>query len=212
STEEWVHEGPGDGLPTEFTLVETHTQDAPFIFESLKNYFRKNGYRVLSSVHPIFTVRRQWERIVWIGGPREEGAKEVYCRFQIERVDSREQLRRIEHEVYSVLKCVFTAVEDFSQMTRTALELVSRLRERREGAGRLASARAFINWLLDDNYILLGTVRYRLGPDGLPDRVGESATGVFTDEDLLPVVFPGLIEEVEAHIAPAPNDDRIVRR
>src|SRR5207245_4722544 len=33
---------------------------------------------------------------------------------------------------------------------------------------------------------------------------------VFTDEDLLPVVFPGLIEEVEAHIAPAPNDDRIV--
>src|SRR5262249_28719842 len=71
--------GPADGLPQQVTVVETHTHDAPFIFESLKNYFRKAGIRVFSAVHPIFTVRRQWERIVWIGGPREEGSKEVYC-------------------------------------------------------------------------------------------------------------------------------------
>jgi glutamate dehydrogenase len=210
STEGWVHEGAGDGLPQECTLVETHTQDAPFIFESLKNYFRKNGYRVLTSVHPIFTVRRQWERVVWIGGPREEGAKEVYCRFQIERVESREQLRRIEHEAYSVLKTVFTAVEDFGDMIRTTREAAPRLRERRQGSSRLGPARAFLEWLLDDNYIFIGTVRYRLGPDGLPDRVHESASGVFTDAALLPVVFPGLIEEVEAHIAPAENDDRVI--
>ncbi|HEY3119057.1 MAG TPA: NAD-glutamate dehydrogenase domain-containing protein, partial [Vicinamibacteria bacterium] len=210
SSEGWVSDGAGDGLPQESTLVETHTQDAPFIFESLKNYFRKNGYRILSAVHPIFTVRRQWERVVWMGGPREEGAKEVYCRFQIERVDSREQLRRIEHEIYSVLKCVFTAVEDFDDMIRAAREVAPRLRERREQTSRVGPARAFLEWLLDDNYIFLGTVRYRLGPDGLPDRVNESASGVFTDAALLPVVFPGLIEEVEAHIAPAANDDRIV--
>jgi hypothetical protein len=50
-------------------VVETHTLDAPFIFESLKNYFRKAGLRVFSAVHPILSARRQWERIVWIGGP-----------------------------------------------------------------------------------------------------------------------------------------------
>ena len=93
----WVAKGPANGLPQEVTVVETHTQDAPFIFESLKNYFRKAGLRVFSSVHPIFTVRRQWERIVWIGGPREEGSKEVYCHFQIERIDSKERLRHVEH-------------------------------------------------------------------------------------------------------------------
>ena len=33
--------GGGAGLPMETTIVRTHTLDAPFIFESLKNYFSK---------------------------------------------------------------------------------------------------------------------------------------------------------------------------
>jgi len=206
----WVHSGPADGLPQEVTIVQTHTNDAPFIFESLKNYFRKAGLRVFSTVHPIVTVRRQWERIVWIGGPHEEGSKEVYCHFQIERVDSKERLRHIEHEIYSVLKCVFTAVEDFQSMLRTVRDLAPRLRSRRGQEPDVVSARAFIDWLLQDNYIFQGTVKYRIGPDGQADRIQETATGVFTDPTLLPVVFPGLMEEVEAHLKPTPQDHRII--
>ena len=56
--------GGHDGGPHEVTIVETHTPHAPFIFESLKNYFQKQGLRVFSAIHPLFTVRRQWERIV----------------------------------------------------------------------------------------------------------------------------------------------------
>jgi glutamate dehydrogenase len=205
----WVAKGTGDGLPQEVTVVETHTLDAPFIFESLKNYLRKAGLRVFSAVHPIFTVRRQWERIVWIGGPHDEGQKEVYCHFQIERIDSRERLRHVEHEIYSVLKSVFTAVEDFKDMLGTVSELMGRLGSRR-GRDDVESARAFLSWLLDDNYIFQGTVKYRIGPDGLPHRLQETAAGVFTDPALLPVVFPGLIEEVEAHLRPADDDERIV--
>jgi glutamate dehydrogenase len=200
----------GAGIPAETTVIQTHTVDAPFIFDSLKNYFRKAGLRMFSAVHPIFTVRRQWERIVWVGGPRDEGTKEVYCYFQIERVDSKERLRRIEHDVYSVLKCVFTAVEDFEDMLRVVRELGPRLKSRKGRPADVEAARAFLDWLLDDNYIFQGTVRYRIGSDGLPDRIQESATGVFTDPTLLPVVFPGLMEEVEAQIAPAADDQRIV--
>ncbi len=202
--------GQGVNLPLETTVVETHSTDTPFIFDSLKNYFRKAGLRVFVAIHPVLAVRRQWERIVWFGGPHDEGAKECYCHFQIERVDSKERLRRIEREIYSVLKCVFTAVEDFTAMGDAVRDLGARLRSRRGRPGDAESARAFLTWLLDDNYIFMGTVRYRLGPDGRPDRVGESATGVFTDPALLPVVFPGLLEEVEGHIRPAPDDHRIV--
>src|SRR5262245_52110708 len=193
----------GAGLPLETTIVETHSTDTPFIFESLKNYFRKAGLRVFAAIHPIVTVRRQWERIVSFGGPHDEGTKECYCHFQIERVDSKDRLRRIEHEIYSVLKCVFTAVEDFRAMGDAVRDLGARLASRRGRAAEVQSARAFLKWLLDDNYIFMGTVRYRLGPDGRTDRVPESATGVFTDPALLPVVFPGLVEEVEGHLAPA---------
>jgi glutamate dehydrogenase len=198
----------GKILPMETTIVETHTLDRPFIFESVKNYFQKAGLRVFSAIHPMITVRRQWERIVWLGGPHEEGSRESYCHFRIERVDSKERLRRIEHEVFSVLKCVFTAVEDFPDMVRMVRELAPRLRARRDGSPE--AARAFLDWLLADNYIFQGMVRYRIGHDGLPDRVHESAAGVFTDATLLPVVFPGLLEEVESRILPPDDDPRII--
>jgi glutamate dehydrogenase len=202
--------GAGEGLPLETTVVQTHTMDAPFIFESVKNYFQKAGLRVFSAIHPTFSVRRQWERIVWLGSAHEEGAKESFCHFQIERIDSRDRLRRIEHEIHAVLKAVFTAVEDFQDMVRTVREIGPRLQSRRGAPGDVESARGFLDWLVNDNYILLGSVKYQLGPDGLPDRISESASGVFTDMALLPVVFPGVMEEVEAHLKPAPDDDRII--
>ncbi len=202
--------GGGAGLPLETTLVETHTQDRPFIFESLKNYLQKQGLRVFSTIHPIFTVRRQWERIAWLGGPHDEGSKESYCCFQIEAIESRERLRRIEHEVYSLLKGLFLAVEDFGDMGRAVRELLPRLRSRRGDAAELASSRALLEWLLDDSYIFMGTVSYRPGPDGILVRADETATGVFTDPALLPVVFPGVVEHVEMHLKPLASDDRIV--
>ena len=103
-------EGRAEGSTHEVTIVETHSPDAPFVFESLKNYFQKEGLRVFSSIHPIFSVRRQWERVVWIGGPQEDGSRELYCQFRIERVEARDRLRRIEHQVFSVLKAVFLGV------------------------------------------------------------------------------------------------------
>jgi glutamate dehydrogenase len=199
-----------DGSPHEVTIVETHTPDAPFIFESLKNYFQKEGLRVFSAVHPMFTVRRQWEQVVWVGGPRDDGAVELYCQFRIERVEARERLRRIEHQVYSVLKSVFLAVEDFPQMVATSRALGPRLRGRHGRVAEADAARAFLDWLLSDNYVLLGMLQYRTGPDGglQPDR--DTALGAFSDPDLLPVVFPGLLEEEQAHIKPAERDERII--
>jgi glutamate dehydrogenase len=206
----WVSKGPANGLPNEVTVVETHTHDAPFIFESLKNYFRKAGLRVHSAIHPIFTVRRQWERIVWIGGPHDEGSKEVYCHFQIERIDSKERRRHIEHEIFSVLKSVFLAVEDFADMTRAVREAGARARSRRNTPGEVESAKAFVDWLLQDNYVFQGVVKYRVGADGLPDRLNETAMGVFTDPELLPVVFPGFLEQTEPHLKPHDDDPRII--
>ena len=202
--------GAGFGLPLETTIVETHTQDAPFIFDSLKNYFSKSGLKVFSAVHPIFTVRRQWERIVAIGGPHDDGTKEVYCQFQIEQVDSNERLRHIEHQIFALLKCLFLAVEDFRDMVESLREASSHLRSRHGNDDETASARAFLDWVASDNYIFLGMAQYALGSDGVPERRQDSVAGVFKDAALLPVVFPGLVEEVEEKILPGSGDDRSV--
>src|SRR5260370_33340877 len=51
-------EASADGATHEITIVETHTPAAPFIFESPRNCFHKQGLRVFSSVHPTFSARR----------------------------------------------------------------------------------------------------------------------------------------------------------
>ncbi len=209
SEEEAKATSRGADLPLETTVVQTHTVDAPFIFESLKHYFSKAGLRVFSAIHPIFTVRRQWERVVWTGGPHDDGSQEVYCHFQIERVDSKDRLRRMEHEIYSVLKCVFLAVEDFKPMATVVKEAAPRLRSKVGDEKELASARDFLAWLTDENYVFLGTARYRPGEQGRAERIQDSVRGVFKDDTLLPVVFPGLIEDIESRIIPQEGDNRI---
>ena len=68
--------------------------------------------------------------------------------------------------------------------------------------GDAESAKAFLDWLLADNYVLIGMQRYTPDPDGVPQPEEDSALGVFTDPSLLPVVFPGLMEQEQAHIKP----------
>ena len=197
------------GPSHEVTIVETHTPDAPFIFESLKNFFQREGLRVFSAIHPIFTVRRQWERIVWIGGPTDDGSRELYCQFRIERVEARERLRRLEHQIHSLLKAVFLAVEDFHAMTGAMRESLQRIRPRHPEQSAEAY-KAFLQWLLDDNYVHLGMLRYLAGPTGELDADQDGALGVFKDPSLLPTVFPGLNERISSHLQVPAEDDRIV--
>jgi glutamate dehydrogenase len=192
------------------TVVETHTPHVPFIFESLKNYFQKQGLRMLSAIHPLFTVRRRWERIVRIGDASDEGARELYCQFRIERLESRDRLRRIEHQVHAVLKSVFLAVEDFPAMRRAVQELGTRLRSRHGMQPERDSAQAFLDWLVDDNFVLLGALGYRRAPQSGLQPDWSAPRGVFRDPHLLPVVFPGLMEQFGAYAAPALGDDRVI--
>ncbi len=202
--------GGGTGLPLETTIVQTHTVDGPFLFDTLKNYFQRAGVRVYSAIHPMFTVRRQWERIVSFGGIQDEGSRESYTCFQLEPLESKDRRRRMEREVFSTLKAVFLAVGGFDDMKGACRDLLGRLRSPRGDEGQLASARAFIEWLLQDNYIFMGTVTYRAAPDGRLHRVDESAHGALADPALLPIVFPGVAEHIETHLEPPKDDGRII--
>ena len=90
-------------------------------------------------------------------------------------------------------------------------EVGPRLRSRRGRTPRtLASARAFLDWLLDDNYIFQGTVRTASAPTACPTASTRAPPASSPTPRSLPVVFPGLMEEVEAHLQPQPSDHRIV--
>ncbi|MCC6162292.1 MAG: NAD-glutamate dehydrogenase [Acidobacteria bacterium] len=201
-----------DGGPHEVTIVETHTPDAPFIFESLTNFFKNEGLRVFSAVHPRLTVRRQWERVVHVGTLADEGSRELFCQFRIERVDRTDRMRRLEHQIFSLLKSVFLAVEDFAAMKASLQAAGGRLRARegREAVESVDAARALLQWICDDNFVLLGVMRYVPGADGHLQPQDDSALGAFKDRSLLETVFPGLPADIARNVAPAPDDARIL--
>ena len=135
----------GRSLPLETTIVETHTLDAPFIFESLKNYFRKRRPpRLLGDpphadgAPPVGADggRRALRR------KRGRGSRSAISGSSASI--PRSACARIEHEIYSVLKAVFTAVEDFDDMRRVVRELGPKLRDRKAGGG--ASSPRAASW------------------------------------------------------------------
>mgnify|MGYP003694449929 CR=1 FL=1 len=64
-----------------------------------KNYFRKAGLRVFSARAPDLHARgASGSASSGSAGPHEEGSPaRCYCYFQIERIDSKERLRHLEH-------------------------------------------------------------------------------------------------------------------
>jgi glutamate dehydrogenase len=199
-----------DGGPHEVTIVETHTPDAPFIFESLTNFFKNEGLRVFSAIHPRITVRRQWERVVHVGAHGEEGSQELFCQFRIERVDRTERMRRLEHQIFSLLKSVFLAVADFTAMKASVHAAGGRVRSRAGDEPSGEAARRLLDWLCDDNFVLLGVMRYVPGADGQLQPQDDSALGAFKDPSLLETVFPGLPADITRNLSPAADDTRIV--
>jgi glutamate dehydrogenase len=199
-----------DGGPHEVTIVETHTPDAPFIFESLTNFFKNEGLRVFSAIHPRLTVRRQWERVVHVGAHGEEGSQELFCQFRIERIERTERMRRLEHQIFSLLKSVFLAVGDFPAMKSAVVAAAGRVRGRDGDAAAGEGSSRLLKWLVDDNFVLLGVMRYVPGPDGDLQPQDDSALGAFKDPSLLETVFPGLPADITRNLAPAADDTRII--
>ncbi|MGI8671763.1 MAG: hypothetical protein ACR2LU_04070, partial [Luteitalea sp.] len=199
-----------DGGVHEVTIVETHTPDAPFIFESLKNFFKNEGLRVFSAIHPRLTVRRQWERVVHVGAPGDEGSQELFCQFRIERIERGDRMRRLEHQIFSLLKSVFLAVGDYTAMAGVLTAVGARLRGRGEDQAEAAASRQWLDWLIDDNFVLLGLQRYAVGAAGRLHAQEDSALGAFKDPSLIGTVFPGLPADIERNLNPAADDARVI--
>ncbi|MDH4100672.1 MAG: NAD-glutamate dehydrogenase, partial [Nitrospirota bacterium] len=201
------------GLENSFetTVVRAHTFDGPFIFDSLRNYFRKAGIMVYSSIHPIVGVERREMTISGITSPAGAPNCELLVHFTIEKIVNKERRQRIEEEIFAVLKSLFLGVEDFQAMLDRTGEVVRKAEDENQCGIAGEPACEFINWLKDNNFIYMGMTRYMMEGNGAsfisePD----AALGVFREPSLIPVVFPGLQEEIQARLQAEAPDERTI--
>src|SRR3954469_2730829 len=179
--EEHGYEAPG-------SVVETNTEDWPFLVDSVSAALRERGLGIHRVLHPIVGVERDADgAIAAVLHPREASRRESIMHFDLDRPLPPDELAALKAALRDVLGDVRATVKDFPSMADRARRMVQLAGA---GAARYADDEvdetvAFLEWLLHDNFIFLGYREYRFHdraisvvPDsglGILSRTAESA-------------------------------------
>ena len=184
------------GWQSTHTVVEIVSDDMPFLVDSTRMEINRRGYAIHLMLHPIMKVRRDDEgRLVEVFPPdsADEGAiAESFIQVQVDRQTEPEALEGLRDCLRDVLGDVRAAVEDWPKMRERVHGIVSGLEEDPPPVDgeELAEARAFLEWLDDDNFTFLGYREYDLLEENGEDvlrSLPESGLGILRQTGSQPI-------------------------
>ena len=152
------------GYETPGSVVETNTEDWPFLVDSVSAGLRAHGLGIQRVLHPILGVERGADgAITAVLHPREASRRESVMHFDLDRRLEPKELEGLTQALRGVLEDVRRSVQDFPAMADRSRRMVQLA-----GAGTARYADdevdetvAFLEWLLHDNFIFLGYREYR---------------------------------------------------
>src|SRR5205823_5949597 len=106
-----------DGYEPLGSVLETNSDDWPFLVDSVSATLELRGERVARLVHPIMGVTREDGRIAGVTGARNAIHRESVMHFDLARKLSLQELAGLTEEVRGVLLAVRNTVTDFGAMT-----------------------------------------------------------------------------------------------
>lgn len=172
-----------DGWGTRNTVVQVVIDDMPFLVDSVSAALMDAGANVRFVTHPQMTVERDPDGTlldVEARGPGPTaGLDESWMHFEVVRTTDREALQQLETGVRSTLTDIRSAYDDWAEMVEHARQ-AARETSALAAAGRADAAVAtdLLEWLLADQFVFLGYVRYGVGEDGAPAAVPGTGLGV----------------------------------
>jgi glutamate dehydrogenase len=185
------------GWQSTHTVVEIATDDMSFLVDSTRMAVNRQGYSIHLMLHPIMKVRRDDAgRLVEVLDPdsADEGAvSESVIHVEVDRQTEPEVLEDLHECIESVLTQVRAAVEDWQEMRGTVEEIVSGLDEDYPAPideEDLAEAKAFLEWIANDNFTFLGYREYDLLTEDGEDllrSVPETGLGILRELGREPV-------------------------
>src|SRR3954447_11131008 len=100
------------------SVVETNTDDWPFLVDSVSAALEARGEQVVRLVHPIVGITREGGQIVSVSPARNAIRRESVMHFALARRHADDELRQLEEVVRGVLQAVRGTVTDFGAMTQ----------------------------------------------------------------------------------------------
>src|SRR3954447_21897718 len=173
-----------DGYEPLGSVLETNSDDWPFLVDSVSAALDLRGERVARLVDPIMGVSREDGRIVTVTGARNAIRRESVMHFDLARRLDDAELAELESCVRDVLQAVRNTVTDFGAMTQRVEAMIGLARRgsARYDSDEVREAVDFLAWLLRGNFVLLGARDYEL-KDGAYRVVPGSGLGILAEED-----------------------------
>jgi glutamate dehydrogenase len=141
------------GYETTGSVLETNTDDLPFLVDSVGAELAARGLQIRHVVHPIVGVRRDAAGgIASIEHPRD-APRESVMHFELDRRVSPEDLAELEDAARRVLATVRAVVDDFEAL-RGGLDRLAEIVA--AGGEDVEETTAFLRWAGHGHFVFLG--------------------------------------------------------
>ncbi len=200
------------GWASRHSVIEIVNDDMPFLVDSTTAEINRQGLTLHLIVHPLFAVQRDAKGALTSLQPRGDktsGTRESWMLVEVDRLVDAQQRAELAAGIERVLADVRAAVTDWPAM-RTQLQTATAELASAPAAlpaAVVAESHAFLGWLAEDHFTLLGYRRHDL----VADAGGE--------DSLKPVAGSGLgvlrettTEQASASFAALPRGARALAR
>lgn len=187
------------GYTLNSTVIELVNDDMPFLVDSIAMELARQGWTVKLLIHPLFRVHRarDGELTAPKSGLEATAQTESWIHVQCERVSDPARIKALGDGLQNVLRDVRAAVEDWPAMRAKANETIEQITPNQTSttspeAAKLrldeaTEAKAFLRWVTDSHFTLLGVRDYTLGVENGEDIlriVPNSGLGILREPKL----------------------------
>ncbi|WP_417520205.1 NAD-glutamate dehydrogenase [Minwuia sp.] len=151
------------GWTSPHTIIETVTNDMPFIVDSIVSALNSFDGQIYQLLHPVVTLKRDADgRLLDCVGKDEDGARESIIQIEFSTHTDPADLAAIESTVTEVMGDVRLAVEDWPAMMEQARAIIADLNSNPPPlpSADVNEGRALLEWMIDNHFTFLGYREY----------------------------------------------------
>ncbi len=169
------------------SVVEIVTDDASFLVDSISNRLTRLGYTIVRHFHPVVgTTRDSSGDLMEVVSGKDAPHRESVQHYELAESLSNEEARELEKQLASAIGDIRATVRDYEPMRFAVRRMAHYAFEDGSAFDRaeVDEAIAFLDWLLEDNFILLGYREYDITDDGGGPTIvakPDSGLGILSD-------------------------------
>ncbi|MDQ3782423.1 MAG: NAD-glutamate dehydrogenase, partial [Actinomycetota bacterium] len=188
------------------SVVEVVCPDMAFLIDSVINEIQGRGHTIERVFHPVLGIQRGGDGdIVAILPTRTAPNRESLQHYELARKLTDAEAETLTKELGIVLRDVRRAVVDFEPMQGAVYRMIKAVKESsaRYDQAEITEAVAYLEWLLDNNFVFLGYREYKI-IDTSEGRavvaVPESGLGILTDTGQSAFSEPVLLDDLNPEL------------